>query len=308
MNGVLGMTTLALRTELTREQREYMETARARPRRSSTMVINEHPGFLPKVEANKVELERVRSASPTPCSTRFGTVALPAHEKGLELVSDVDERVPELVVGDPTRLRQVLVNIAANAVKFTRAGHIVARVEPKILGQGKVELAFSIIDTGIGIPKDQQRSIFEAFHQADGSTTRKYEGTGLGLSICSHLVAMMGGQIGVESEPGRGSRFAFTAAFDEADPASKRTGGTIPRRLDGASVLVVDDNAPLRRALGGVLEREGLSVVAVGGGADALAALDDAPQFALVDAEIPGEDAFALVAEIARRAPPGRRS
>ncbi len=301
MNGVLGMTTLALRTELTREQREYMETARASAEALLT-VINDILDFS-KVEANKVELERVPFRVADAVFDALRTVALPAHEKGLELVADVDERVPHLVVGDPTRLRQVLVNIAANAVKFTRAGHIVARVEPKLFGQGKVELAFSIIDTGIGIPKDQQRTIFEAFHQADGSTTRKYGGTGLGLSICSHLVAMMGGQIGVESEPGRGSRFAFTAAFDEADPVSTRTGPVLPRGLDGASVLVVDDSAPLRRALANVLQRAGLDVVAVARGDEALAALATPPRFALVDAELPGEDAFALVSEIARRAP-----
>ncbi|HVY48809.1 MAG TPA: response regulator [Minicystis sp.] len=303
MNGVLGMTTLALRTELTREQREYLETVKASAEALLT-VINDILDFS-KIEAQRLELERVPFSLSDAVIDALRTVALGAHEKGLELVAHVDPDAPEELVGDPVRLRQVLVNLAANAVKFTRAGHVRVEVAARAPEAGEVELAFRVRDTGIGVAKDKQAVIFDAFAQADGSTTRKYGGTGLGLSICSRLVAMMGGKIGVESEPGQGSTFHFTARFREAE--KKTPAPRAPSALAGAEVLVVDDSAENRDAVSAVLSAFGVEPVPAASADEARALLSDdpalAPRVALVDAEMPGADAFALATEIAKRSP-----
>src|SRR5262249_10844598 len=160
-----------------------------------------------------------------------------AHEKGLELCYEVGPNVPEALIGDPVRLRQVIVNLVGNAVKFTKAGHVVVRVKAAEVGAESAELEVSGSDTGIGIAKDKQKAVFEPFHQADGSTTRKYGGTGLGLSICARIVEMMGGKLDVTSEPGQGSTFAFTARFG-VSPATGPVRNSSPDALDGARVLL----------------------------------------------------------------------
>jgi CheY-like chemotaxis protein len=220
-------------------------------------------------------------------------------------------------VGDPTRLRQVVVNLVGNALKFTERGEVVVHVGAQGpgggTGAGEVELHFSVRDTGIGIPPDKRRLIFEAFAQADASTTRKYGGTGLGLAICSQLVHMMGGRIWVESEVGQGSAFHFTARFGRAKGPVARPPAAQPVQLYGLPVLVVDDNATNRRILEEVLRNWGLRAAAVGGGPAALAALGQAADagepFAVVllDAHMPEMDGFTLAGRI-RQGPEPRRT
>ncbi|MCX7916207.1 MAG: ATP-binding protein, partial [Verrucomicrobiae bacterium] len=211
MNGIIGMTELALDTQLTAEQREYLQTVKES---ADTLLalINDILDFS-KIEAGKLELHPVEIALRDELDRTLHTLAFRAHQKGLELAVHVLSDVPDSVVADPVRFRQVIVNLVGNAIKFTEKGEVVVTVEVQSRTENEVELHFSVRDTGIGIPKDKQALIFEAFTQADGSTTRKYGGTGLGLSISQQLVRMMGGDIWVESEPGQGSTFHFTARF-----------------------------------------------------------------------------------------------
>jgi signal transduction histidine kinase len=214
MNGLIGMTELALGTELTTEQREYLQTIRSSADSLMT-VINGILDFS-KIEARKLELETFDFGIRECVEEAAKTLTAGAHQKGLELVCGIDAGVPDIVSGDPVRLRQVLLNLIGNAIKFTFHGEVTIRVERQASAGNTIPLHFQVIDTGIGIPKDKQKSVFEPFTQADGSSTRKYGGTGLGLTISSRLVEMMGGKIWVESEAGRGSNFHFTVRFAPA--------------------------------------------------------------------------------------------
>jgi signal transduction histidine kinase/DNA-binding response OmpR family regulator len=302
MNGILGMTELALDTELTLEQREYLETVKVSGD-ALLNVINDILDFS-KIEARRLDLDPIEFELRDRMGDISKALALRAHAKGLELACHVRADVPDALVGDPGRLRQVIVNLAGNAVKFTERGEVVVQVEVDSRTPEQVCLHFSVRDTGIGIPADKQRLIFEPFTQADGSTTRRYGGTGLGLTISTKLVEMMGGRIWVESEPGKGSTFHFTAHF----PLQKGSKvARLPRRpesLHSLPVLVVDDNATNRRILEEMLNHWHLRPTVVEGGPQALLALRNAAQrgepfpLVLLDAMMPEMDGFTLAARI----------
>ncbi|MGD0694031.1 MAG: response regulator [Terriglobia bacterium] len=302
MNGVIGMTELALDTELNSEQREYLEIVRSSAD-SLLTVVNDILDFS-KIEAGKLELEPIEFDPRDNFGDTATALALRAHQKGLELVVDIASNVPETLIGDPARLRQILVNLLGNAIKFTQQGEVVLRVTTETLTENTTELHFSITDTGIGIPEERQRAVFEAFTQADTSMTRRYGGTGLGLTISSKLVRMMGGRIWVESAAGKGSTFHFTANFGLGKtPAAKLiVAGSVDLR--DLRVLVVDDNASNRRMLDEMLIDWQMKPMLVEGGREALVALRLAIEagqpfpLVLTDMQMPDMDGFALVERI----------
>ena len=302
MNGILGMTDLALQTELTAEQREYLGMVKSSAD-ALLAVINDLLDFS-RIEAGKLELDPVTFRLREHLDMALKPLAVRAHRKRLELVSWVRPGVPEGLVGDVGRLRQILVNLVGNAIKFTERGEVVLRVEVQAEREDQVCLHFAVHDTGIGIPEAKQGMIFAPFTQADGSTTRKYGGTGLGLAITSRLVGLLGGRVWLESKEGCGSTFHFTAWLQRARitlPAGTGMGGEM---LRGQSVLIVDDNATSRAQLEELLRDWDMRPTVAG---DALAALEvleqaaatDAPvPLVVLDALLPGMDGFALAARI----------
>jgi PAS domain S-box-containing protein len=305
MNGVLGMLELALDTELTPEQREYLDMARTSAH-SLLSVINDVLDFS-KIEAGKLDLESIEFSLRDSLDPTMKTLALRAHEKGLELNWDVVENVPERLVGDPSRLRQILVNLIGNAVKFTERGEVTVRVECESEEADNVRLHFSVMDTGIGVAQEKQATIFDAFIQADGSTARRYAGTGLGLTICRRLVEMMGGRIWLESAVGQGSVFHFNARFGFGSH-STRPKPFETTKLEGLPVLVVDDNPTNRRILEGMLAAWGMSPAVAESAPLALSQLRRAIEtgrpfpLMLVDANMPGQDGFWLVEQVRQEA------
>jgi len=211
MNGIIGMTNLTLDTELSAEQREFLELVKVSAD-SLLVLLNDILDFS-KIEAGKLELDPIEFAFHQTVNEILKIMRFRASQKGVQLIARLAPEIPPLLVGDPVRLRQVLINLIGNAIKFTEQGEIAVEINPQSSRGGHIELHFRVRDSGIGIPKAQQDKIFEAFTQADSSTTRKYGGTGLGLAITTRLVKLMGGKICVESEPNRGSTFHFTAAF-----------------------------------------------------------------------------------------------
>jgi two-component system, sensor histidine kinase and response regulator len=303
LNGVIGMTDLALETELTREQRDYLETVKLSAD-SLLSVINSILDFS-KIEAGKVDLEALDFELRECMEAALKTLALRADEKGLELLCDVASDVPETVMGDPGRLRQILVNLVGNAIKFTDEGEIALKVEVKRTEGNQVTLHFVVSDTGIGIAPEKAESIFESFAQADTSTTREYGGTGLGLTISKRLVELMGGRIWIESQLGAGSHFHFTIQIVRSEAKlSTGDGMTPPEMLAGIKVLVIDDNRTNRRILDGLLKSWGMEPTVVPGAEEALVALDESKktgrtfQLIVTDMHMPKMDGFGLVEKI----------
>ncbi|NUQ31082.1 MAG: response regulator [Acidobacteriaceae bacterium] len=299
LNGVIGMTELALETELTGEQREYLETVKLSAD-ALLHVINDILDFS-KIEAGKVDLEEIDFDLRECMEGALKTLALRADEKGLELLCDVDANAPESVHGDPGRLRQILINLLGNAIKFTHEGEIALHVEALGADEDHVRLHFVVADTGIGIPPEKQKAIFESFTQADTSTTREYGGSGLGLTISRRLTQMMGGDMWVESEPGVGSRFHFRIVLRLAKelpqaPAVRVTDDSLPP----ARTLVVDDNRTNRRILEGMLLRWGMQPHSAASGEEALRMIEEANQaqrpyeLLLTDMHMPKMDGFDL--------------
>ncbi len=302
MNGIIGMTELALDTDLNHEQREYLESVRTSAD-SLLEVINDILDFS-KIEAGRFDLDPVDFNLRDTLSDTLTTLALRAHEKGLELACHVLSEVPDKLIGDARRLNQIVVNLVGNAIKFTEVGEVVVKADAKSRGKDKVVLQFSVSDTGIGIPVDKQRIIFDAFAQADGSTTRRYGGTGLGLTISSQLAQMMGGKLWLESEEGKGSTFHFTTCLGVQEQSAGRTDDTEQLSLQGLAVLVVDDNATNRRILEDMLTNWGMKPTTVASGKDALATADEAHAagrpFGLVilDANMPEMDGFTVAEKL----------
>ncbi len=302
LNGIIGMTELVLETELTREQREYLDMAKVSAD-YLVAVINDILDFS-KIEAGKLDLENLDFDLQENLDDAIATLALRAHMKGLELACHIPPNVPDALVGDPGRLRQILVNLVGNAIKFTDKGEVIVEVMPEASMNGNVCLHFAVADTGIGIAPEKQDVLFKAFSQVDSSTTRKYGGTGLGLVISARLVQMMGGHIWVESERGKGSTFHFTARFGRAKESARRDVREELDSLQNMPVLVVDDNATNRRILHEMLSTWQMKPTVVESGKAALATLEQARNagkpFALVllDKVMPEMDGFMLAERI----------
>ena len=302
MNGIIGMTELALDTELTREQREYLTMVKMSAD-SLLSLLNDILDFS-KIEAGKLDVENIDFALRDSLEDTMKVLGLRAHQKGLELACHVLPGVPDFLQGDPTRLRQIVINLIGNAIKFTSKGEVVLQVDKEGEDGDNTILHFAVRDTGIGIPPDKQKSIFEAFTQADGSTTRQYGGTGLGLAISLRLVHLMSGRIWVESEPGQGSTFHFTLRFRAPQNAANRPEPLGVELLRGLSVLIVDDNFTDRRVLEELLRNWQMKPTSAEDGRHGLEALEHAKSsgtpFAMVllDAQMPETDGFGIAEQI----------
>ncbi len=301
MNGIIGMTDLALETELSAEQRELLSAVKSCSA-SLLDIINEILDFS-KIESGVVTLDRSDFSLRRVLSEAMKVVALPAHQKGLELLCTVAADAPARLVGDALKLRQVLINLIGNAIKFTERGEIELTVDCEQRAGDSVRLRFAVRDTGIGIPADKHKVIFEAFSQADNSMTRKYGGTGLGLTISARLVELKGGKLDVAGVPGRGSTFHFAAPFQCGDDS---VAASSLQHQSGVPVLVADENDASRQALHDILEAAGMAPVTVAGGQQALDTLREASArgapfgFAILDVRMPGCDGFAVAAAIQR--------
>ncbi len=293
MNAVIGMAHLALKTDLTPKQQDYLNKIQSSAK-SLLGIINDILDFS-KIEAGKLDMEAVEFSLSETLDNVANVISVKAQEKeNLEVLFNIDARVPNFLVGDPLRLNQILINLGNNAVKFTEQGEIVLTTRTIEILESEVTLQFSIIDTGIGMTPQQQSRLFQAFSQADTSTTRKFGGTGLGLTISKRLVNMMGGDIWVESESGRGTTFNFTANFGLGE-------GKIKKRLkpssdlQGMKVLVVDDNATSRNILQDILESFSFEVVLAASGEDGIEEIEradrDKPfELVIMDWKMPGLD------------------
>jgi signal transduction histidine kinase/DNA-binding response OmpR family regulator len=301
MNGVLGMTELLLDTEITAEQRDYLNMVRNSADALLT-VVNDILDFS-KIEAGKLDLDRVDFPLADALDQIVKTFALRAAQKGLELACEVDPRIPAMLVGDPTRIRQIVNNLVGNALKFTERGEIVVKADLESRGDDSPMVHFTVRDTGIGIPTEKQAKIFEAFSQADGSTTRKYGGTGLGLTVSLRLVHLMGGRMWVESQPGQGSRFHFTARLG-LSKLTRSARPACPHIPEGAQFLVVDDNQTNRRILGDTLGKYGVDVLVAESAVGALALMRERAAAArpvtllVTDAHMPEMDGFSLAEQV----------
>jgi len=306
MNGIIGMTELVLMTALNPKQREYLKTLKASADALLTL-LNDILDFS-KIEAGKLELESIEFSLRGVLDDTVHALGLNAHQKGVELACHVPPDLPDALLGDPGRLRQIVVNLMGNAVKFTERGEVVVKVELESRQEKTSLFHFTVRDTGIGIAQEKLPRLFKSFSQVDGSTTRRYGGTGLGLAIVQQLVQLMNGKVWVESEPGRGSTFHFTAQLIQINetPILPRSG---PIYWKGMRVLVVDDNETNRRILEEILASWGMSPVVVDSARSALARLKEAAskgqpfRLALLDVMMPEMDGYDLVREIRRHYP-----
>jgi CheY-like chemotaxis protein len=268
MNGIIGMTELLLQTDLREEQREYVETIKYSAD-SLLSIINDILDFS-KIEAGKMTIEQVDFNLRSVVEEVGATFARPAHEKGLELLTVVPPGIPDVLRGDPVRIKQILNNLTSNAVKFTEKGEVIISAEVIYETASNVGIRLSVKDTGIGIAPEQQATIFESFTQADGSVTRKYGGTGLGLTISRQLTELMGGRIGVQSAPGVGSTFWVELPLQKSQRQQKGAPMTPDQKISSLRVLVVDDNATNRRILREHLQSWGCTVQETDSGQQAL--------------------------------------
>ncbi len=315
MNGVIGMIALLFDTDLTDEQREYVEGVRSSADALLT-IINDILDFS-KIEAGKLELDHHPFEIHTCIEEALDLLATKAAEKKLDLAYNVDDSIPKILVSDVTRLRQILVNLIGNAVKFTNHGEVIVEVRPATHGQRTLEpghereaslaahpeqwlLHFSVRDTGIGIPLDKQHRLFKSFHQVDASTTRHFGGTGLGLAISKRLVELMGGRIWVDSDAGKGSTFHFTILAHGAAASSPPPWQTAQPQLAGKHVLIAEDGVSNARILRHRLEHWGMKVTVVTSSADTLAAVNGSQSFdaAILDLQLTGADGFALARDL----------
>ena len=303
LNGIIGMTDLAIETELTPEQRDYLDTVKISADALIT-VINDVLDFS-KIEAGKIDFEADAFDIRDSLAASLKTISVRADEKGLELLCEVASDVPDVVKGDPHRIRQIVLNLVGNAIKFTHEGEITLKVQCLEAHDDECMLQFTVSDTGIGIPPEKQRTIFEAFSQADTSTTRKYGGTGLGLTISTRLVEMMGGRIWLESELGKGTSFHFTLKLGVSDAAALAVGASVASEvLRGVRTLIVDDNRTNRRILDGMLVRWGMRPHQVESGNEALQELaaaqaaGDPYRVILTDMHMPKMDGFGFIERI----------
>ncbi len=300
MNAIIGMTDLALMTELTPEQRGYLESVKLSAD-SLLGLLNDILDFS-KIEAGRLKLEEIEFALDELLDSTLKTLAIRAHEKGLELAGHLDPQVPRLIVGDPHRLRQILVNLVGNAIKFTERGEVVLQVVEESRDHEGLVLHFSVHDTGIGIPPEKLERIFRRFRQADGSTTRRFGGTGLGTTISKQLVEMMGGRIWAESTPGQGSVFHFTIRTKQSS-AGRDPSPSLPSPVEGCRVLIVDDNATNRFILEENVSSWGMVPLTVESGPRALDQLQRAQRehrpfdLMITDIQMPDMDGH----ELARR-------
>jgi signal transduction histidine kinase/DNA-binding response OmpR family regulator len=304
LNGIIGMSELCLDTDLNRDQREYLETVKLSAD-GLLAVINDILDFS-KIEAGKLELDPLPFDVRECLDTAIKTLALRAHQKGLELLCEIDPSIPDVILGDANRLRQILLNLAGNAVKFTAQGEVTLRVKLLSSANGRNELHFTVADAGIGIPKHLQDSIFSPFTQADASTTRRFGGTGLGLSICRRLISMFDGKIWLESEPGVGSQFHFTGFFGIAEQPQLQV-KYAPPALNGVRVLIVDDNSTNRRVLECAMNGWRMRVTVAAGAREGIKAAEtaaqahDAFQLLLVNRNMPEMDGLAMVEQLRQR-------
>jgi len=302
MNGIIGMTELALDTQLSPEQRDYLEMVKTSAD-SLLTVINDILDFS-KIEAGKLDIEVIEVDLRKSLARIIKTLALRAHEKGLELAYHVHPDMPPVLMGDPGRLGQIIINLVGNSIKFTEKGEVVVRVQAESRTEDAVLIHYSVSDTGIGISSDKQQMIFDAFTQSDSSTTRKYGGTGLGLAISARLVGMMGGRIWVDSAEGKGSVFHFTTCMKIPKGPTERAPTVEPAELRGKQVLVVDDNATNRFILEEMLQRWQMRPSLAESGERALECLEQARDkkgaypLVLLDARMPDMDGFTLAQKI----------
>ena len=297
MNGVIGMLELTLDTKLTSEQTDYLQTS-LHSAEALLSLLNDILDFS-KIEAGKLELEAINFSLRNAVEDVAYTLAKRAQDKGLEMACLVDPDLASSLRGDPGRLRQILVNLVGNAIKFTHQGEIVIRAEPRENTDSHVTVHFSVQDTGVGIPYERQAAVFERFTQADGTTTRTYGGTGLGLTISKQLVEVMGGKIGLESKPGIGTTFWFDIQFEKLIPEKRGVTGPLtsgPVNLTHARILIVDDNQTNRMVLIKNVESLGSRVDAVSSGAKGIESLRNAHRagdpyhIVLLDMQMPGMD------------------
>jgi len=299
MNSIMGMTELALGTDLTREQREYLGVVRGSADALLTL-INDILDFS-KIEAGRLELETIPFSLRGTIDATVKSLALAAHDKGLDLDYRVDSEAPDTVIGDPTRLRQVLVNLIGNAIKFTEEGEVAVEVCGAECSDDRARFAISVRDTGIGIAPERRESIFESFSQADRAITRRYGGTGLGLAISAELVRIMGGEISVESEPGLGSTFHFSCELGLQEASSRPSA---PPRLSGRRVLVVEESSTSGETLQRTLRAWGVEVALATDTVSAINALTQASargerfDIALLDVRTPDGTGFDLARAI----------